>query len=443
MSDDWLKRAEAACALEVRRLIAPTEARLLLSLVAAIGGVSMALVAARLSSAFAERPTLRSLWALIAVFTVVGFFAALAWTARRARARIRAEIGRAARRPGARACTRCGEGFSEVTVPSRRRCAQCGAQLLHLHGMCVVQIDDAALQRARWRGAVRRRLRHVAPARLLAPPLWLGIATMALAMLWVAGAALAGTLGPDSLGGGAPMASLSETTDVAQDGVARARGVVDSGGPVGAATRPRAPIRVATQILARVGRGPYFSPGVIARVSEGRAFVVFADGDTAWVGPGALLAPELVPGDALEVYRAGRFVSGRLEAQNGAAVRVGGRWTSLSQVRVRLDARRGSGDARGFQVSGDAWVEAQRDSRWRPGVVVGVQGSRTRVVFADGVERWLPYTAVRPQRLDPGTWVLVEERPGRWIIGSRVGHALAIVGTDGRRGWTAVSRVLR
>jgi len=223
------------------------------------------------------------------------------------------------------------------------------------------------------------------------------------------------------------------------DGVARA-----SGGAAGPATRPFAPAELGTQVFARRPGDAHLYLAAIVEVADGRARVVYADGESAWVGRRGLRSPEIAHGDAVEVWRGGRWRRGTVRGRRGPAVYVDDTWTSASRLRVRVDAEHQRGEGRAGHVAEDAWVEARgADGAWRPGVRVGVDGPTIQVALADGQASWLEWARVRAQGIGPGARVRLEGDPRRWIVAARIGHAVALVDGGGRRRWTSVARVRR
>lgn len=357
---------------------------------------------------------------------------------RRARARVAAEVDAVRARAVSAACPRCGASLEAGRAAGRRRCAACRAELLEVDGVRIVAAGSPALRRARWQAAVRHQLRHVRR------PTGLG----ALGGFAIVGLALSLLTGSARLAGASalPMplldTALGDSEEEApREGTARARG--DDGANAGLATRPNAPAWIGTQALARRDGGVWHQLAAIVRVRDGRALVVFADGDVAWVRADGLLAPELAVGDAVEHWDGDAYVAGEVEDRKGPALLVSGRWTSASRVRVRLDAAHARGVGRLSELTVDDWIEVATADGWRPGVRVDAEGLSQRVVSSDGVERWVDHERVRGQRIGPGTPVEVDGRPGRFLVAARVGHALAVVDERGARRWTALSRVRR
>lgn len=77
------------------------------------------------------------------------------------------------------------------------------------------------------------------------------------------------------------------------------------------------------------------------------------------------------------------------------------------------------------------------------GVVTAVTGAQLSVLYADGDTETLASDAVLPDRLMPPVQgeALVEGAYVPVTIEHRVGHALGVVGADGRRWWTSVALV--
>jgi len=239
-------------------------------------------------------------------------------------------------------------------------------------------------------------------------------------------------------------ASPGVPREPAGDGVARAIGDGELGStPVGETTRRRAPLLIGTQVLASRAGGPYHELAVIVRVREHTAFVVYAEGSSAWVRARDVLVPEVAVADAVEMFDGVRFVPGIIRARLGSALLVDGAWSSVSRMRVRVDATHVGGEGRTSEVPPDAWVEARVDDAWHPGVSVDSIELRQRVVLGDGTGRWFGPEDLRPQQLGPGARVWVEGRDEPHIVAARVGHALAVVAPGGDRSWTSLARVRR
>ncbi len=422
---------------EAREILSPGQRDPLLALVMGTGVVTAAGIAWRAALAF-DGPSTGAIGVLAgALLAVGGLVGALVGTVRITRRRIAREVRQVYQRAGQLRCPRCAAALEDAS--EAHRCGGCGARLRCAEGLVIVGSPDPARRRSRWRAAAGHRLRHVRPTVALAPPLWLAAVGLTLALIVAGAHALGGAAGVV-----APAeASAGQARETPDDGVARARGVsVSADVPVGAPTRPRAPLHLGTQVLARMGRGPYYEFAVIVRVEDHRGFVVYADGDSAWVDAGGVLAPELASGDDVEVFDGVGFVPAVVRARVGSALLVDG-WTSVSRVRLRLDAAHTANAGRGSSVPAEAWVEALVDGAWRPGISVDSAGLRQRVVLGDGREVSLGHRSVRAQQLGPGARVLVDGRDAEQIIAARIGHALAIVGPDGTPGWTSLSRVRR
>jgi hypothetical protein len=213
-------------------------------------------------------------------------------------------------------------------------------------------------------------------------------------------------------------------------------------------TRRHAALSVGTQVLARREEALAYELAVIVRVDGARAFVVYADGRSAWIGERDVLAPELAAGDAVQAWNGSRFVPAEIVERVGPALRVlradGVRtWTSDARVRVRGDAMHARGEGIDSDVPSEAWIEARIDDAWRPGIAVWRRMGRVQVALSDGSAHWLDIDEVRPQRIGPGVRVRVDGWPRSVIVAARIGHALAVVDEDGTRSWTALSRVAR
>lgn len=428
----------------------------LLAAVASTGALTVVAVAWRLSAWFAGRP-----WALAAVVMatavlVVALIGGPLWAWRRAHARARRRVveARARRRSGR--CPRCRAPLLARALDEAgpRRCGACGAALLEARGLIVQRVSHPVWRARRWRAAAARRLRDqaIGLAPSLSPTLWLGAVVGSLGALFCTGALVGGAVGVPPRAMEAPLGRVRE---VPHHGTAHAQPIDDAALPPGPTTRPRAPLWVGTQVLARKGPGPHHQLAVVVRLDPPRAFVVYADGDSDWVRRGDLLAPELAPGDALELFDGSGYAEVELLERVGPALRVrrDGRaeWTSASRIRVRSDAAHARGDGLESEIPPGAWVEvpvtdaelAPGRAALRPGLAVesGVEG--LRVALSDGSARWVAVPEVRPQRVAPGARVWVDGWTAEAIVAARIGHALVVVDDDGVRRWTALSRVRR
>ncbi|MCB9598344.1 MAG: hypothetical protein H6719_36860 [Sandaracinaceae bacterium] len=441
MTEAFADEARRAWRFEARRLVAPADRSRLAALVLATGSVTVALVAQVMARRVAGADAL-GLAVSIALALGVALGLPLALT-RRSRRRLDREIAEARARAGSVDCPRCARPLLArgPDVVARRTCGHCAAPLLEAEGLLVVDLADSGHRAARWSAAARHRLRHVRPRRE-GPVLWFATSLLGLAVLAV-GARVAGVGA-----GSTPLLEMALGThaDRPIDGTARARNDDDEGSvlPVGPATRPRAPLWVGTQVLARRGAGPWHQLAVIVRVSPPSAFVVFADGDADWVGADGLLAPEIAVGDRVQIYDGRRYVAAAVTERLGPAVRADAVWTSMGRLRIRVDALHATGEGRESDVPLDAWVEAEVEpGQWRPGVTVRTEGLRRLVALSEGAARWFEHEEVRAQGVSPGAWVWTDDRRAPRLVAARVGHALALVDDRGDRGWAALSQVRR
>lgn len=445
-------RAEAAAAWahQSRRGVVPDGPALaLLAAVVGVGVTTLVAVGARLALLFAERPgALAVVLAVDAALVLLLVGGALrAW--RRAEARAAARVARARARRRSTRCPRCAAPLlaRSVAEVGARACGACGATLLEAWGLVVVHVSSPRWRRRRWRAAARARLGEPGRAAPSPSPVrWLGAVTVALGVLWSTAALVGGAVG---LPPRAVEAPLGLDREVPHHGRAFAQPVAEAGLPPGPTTRPRAPLWVGTQVLARKGRGPHHQLAVIVRVDAPRAFVVWADGDSDWVARGDLLAPELAVGDAVEVFDGAAYAAARLVGRVGSALRVRREdgtegWTDASRIRVRSDARHARGEGLESEIPPGAWVEVRvEEGAWRPGLGVASEGGRLAVALSDGSVRWVPADDVRRQALGPGMRVWVDGWSAPAVVAARIGHALAVVDPEGARGWTALSRVRR
>lgn len=448
LSDEALRReAERAWSEEARRAVMPPFASLfLLCVVVIVGALTLAGVAVRLSLLFEGRPlavttTLAvglALAAALVVVPVVGLVRS------RARARVAIASARGAR-TGA-CCPRCdapllARGDDDAGT---RSCGGCGAALLEAEGLLIVHASEPRWRELRWRASARGRL--ALPSSVpwqLSPSLWTTCTIAGLGVLWASAAAL----------GGAPPstveAPLALDRQVSMHGTARASSEAPSL-PAGASTRARAPLWIGTEVLARRGQEPYHELAVIVRVDVPRAFVVYASGASGWVRARDLLAPELASGDALEIAEGAGFVPVELVDRIGEALHVrradgSTHWTSAASMRVRSDARHHTGEGLDDEIPPGAWIEVRDGTVLRPALQVEASddGERAYVAFSDGSARWIDEDDVLVQGIGPGVRVWVDGASAPMIVAARVGHALAVVGADGARSWTALSRVRR
>lgn len=441
MNQRWAEEASEAWRVELRHVTHGGGRRATSAVVLATGVVAVIVIALRIALLFEGAGAAAPLGtAAILVLALIGI---PAWIVRRTRARIRASVADARGRAGSKACPRCGaphlaRGPDDV---GERACGACGASLLEAEGLVVVRIAIARHRRARWRAAARHRLRRVRDSAFLGPvPALAGVIT-ALAILWGVSSAVGSAVGvpPQTM-----ETSIGRSEEVPYRGTARARGEGETVSPPGSPTRPRSPLWVGTQVLARIGDGPFHQLAVVVRVDDDEAFVVYADGDADWLPRSALLAPEVAGGDEVEVFDGARWRRGRVDERVGPALRVDGRWTSLSRVRVRVDARHRMNEGREGSIPPGAWVEAEvEEGTWRPGIAIEAGDERLLVALGEGGFGWFDRRRIRAQAIGPGVRVWVDGRETEMIIAARVGHALAVVAPDGSRSWTALSRVRR
>jgi hypothetical protein len=443
-SEACAREARRAWFEQARRRALPPEPALLVALAASgVGAFTVAAVAWRSSALFEGRP--------LAATAVVAIGAALAiavlgvplvalrrgWvTALAARTSARSEVVR---------CPRC--AVERAPDEPGDRCAACGGALLGAEGLWIASSSDPHLRALRWAAAARARVGTSIRAR----PFWPFSSVLAITstlasvgVVWCTAALLGGTAAS------AVEAPLALDRQVSLHGTALASPPAAHDLPPGPPTRPRAPLWSGTQVLARRGSGPYHELGFVVRTERSRGFVVYASGGSAWLRGADLLAPELAPGDAIEVSDGLRFTPATLVYRMGTAFRVRlhdgtAHWTGAARVRVRSDARHTAGEGLESEVTPGAWIEARVGDVLLPGLAVGTSRDhmRTRVVFADGSFRWVPRRAVRPQRIGPGVTVWVEGADGPRIVAARVGDALVVVDEVGARSWTALSRVRR
>ena len=443
-------RAEARAAwdLEGRRSALPSLPEATLSAaVAVVGAGTVVAVGARLAMLFATRPAaLAGVIAVSALLTgllVLG--PALAW--RRGARRARALADEASRRRRNVVCPRChapilARGEEEAGA---RECGSCGATLLEALGLVVHDIRDPRWRALRWRAAARSRLGAAGDERSisLSPRAWLAATVLSLGALWATGAAVGGDLPPRTL-----EAPLGRAREIPHHGIALAQGEARAL-PAGPTTRPRAPEWEGTMVLARMDGGALHRLGVIVRVRDRRAFVVYADGDSEWLGRADLLSPEIADGDAVLMEDGSALVDATVIGRVGPAIELrlaDGRtvWTNASVVRIRSDGAHQRGRGAHSPIPPGAWVEAHAGAGvWRPGIAVGSDPSGLLIAFSDGTERWVRRDETRAQALDPGARVWVDGRGAEAIVAARIGDALVVVDPDGTRSWTALSRVRR
>ncbi len=434
----WRLEAAQAWESEARRLASPSwPSGFVLALVAPAGAFTVAAVGYRLAQLFEGRALAVVLTGGLAALLALALIAVPLVLARRRGREARARIAEARGKPVPERCPHC-----DGPLAGEARCA-CGARVAEAEGLSVVWTGEERWRRLRWRAAVRARLGGASRPGgewTLSPIVWTALTVLALGLEWSVAAALGGTP-PSTVE--APLAldrplSMHRTARASSEPSAR---------PAGSPTRRRAPAWVGTEVLARRDAGPHHELAVIVREDEGRAFVVYAGGGSAWVSSRALLTPELAPDDVVEVERDGRFADAVVLDRLGPAlrVRIGDdvRWTSAARVRVRSDAAHRSGEGLEALVPEGAWVEVREGREWLPGLEVDTArgGLRVLVVGSDGQARWAARDDVRPQRIEPGVRVRVEGAP--MIVAARIGHALAVVGPDGRRRWTSVATVGR
>lgn len=423
------------------RALPSPSARALLAAVAWVGAFTVAALTLRLGALFEGRLGALATLGLVGAALALALLLAPWWSLRRRR--VEAAHALAEARAGSRAsgCPRCGQALSEGG------CQQCGARVLEAEGLRIVFASDAEVRGARWRAAARAGLRAVArprPSWAFSSVLWTASTTSALVVLWGTAAALGGTA-PSALA-----APLALDRQVPEHGVARARDPLADVLPREPPTRPSAPAWTGTQVLAQRGAGPYHELAFIVRTERSRAYVVYASGTSGWVRSSGLLAPELAPGDALEVDDGTGFAPATLLRRVGTALRVrraDGRalWTSAGRVRVRREGRHARGEGLESDVPAEAWVEARVGDALLPGLAVGGSQDHARVlvVFADGTSGRIARAHVRAQAIGPGVALRVEGASGPRIVAARVGDALIVVDEAGRRSWTALARVSR
>ncbi|HJL17657.1 MAG TPA: zf-TFIIB domain-containing protein [Sandaracinaceae bacterium LLY-WYZ-13_1] len=449
-------RAEAEAAwtrVARRRHLPPGPSLSLLATVVLVGVATLTGVGARFAVLFDGRS-----WALTAVFLAdVGLAVLLLgvpftlWRAARSRARAAVEAARGRRH--ATRCPRCGAPLlaRDVDAVGARACGACDATLLEAGGLLIHDNEAPRWRALRWEAAAEARLgpapsEPAVASAALSPVLWLGAVVVCLGALWSTGALVGGAVG---LPPRAMEAPLGFEREVPHHGRAHAQPFGDAALPAGPTTRPRAPAWVGTQALARRGSGPHHQLAVVVRLDPPRAFVVFADGDSDWVRRRDLLAPEIAVGDEVEVFDGDDYRVAEVVERVGPALRVrdadgAERWTSASRWRVRRDARHLRGEGLESEIPPGAWVESRvGDGVYRPGLAVGSREDGLRVAGSDGGERWVPSDDVRPQDLAPGVRVWIDGWREPALVSARIGHALAVVGADGARGWTALSRVRR
>jgi len=446
------REARRAWEAEVARAVLPSAPRRALTLlVGAVGGLTLAAVSWRVARLFEG-------WAMALVAGIGVIFAvALSlgpwWVRRRLLAEGAERLSRARGERRSASCPRCGAPVlaRECSEAGERPCGRCGARLLEAEGLLVQHIAHPRWRRIRWRTAARLRLETRRPraAIALSPTLWLGSTGVALGALWLVGAQLGGVVGLPARAMEAPLGLDRQIPHRQLAGRALARADTPEP-PPGPVTRPRAPLWVGTQVLARQV-GALHQLAVVVRADPPRAFVVFANGDADWVHRRDLLAPELASGDALEVSDGARVVPATLLARVGPALRVeipgeGARWTDASCVWVRSDGAHRRGEGLESEVPPGAWVEAQvGPGAFRPGVAVDAREDPSSLLVAtsDGSERWIPRVAADAQQLGPGARVWVDGVSEGAVIAARIGHALAVVSPDGTRSWTSLARVRR
>ncbi|HEY8428293.1 MAG TPA: hypothetical protein VIL20_07960, partial [Sandaracinaceae bacterium] len=339
-SDDELRReARAAWEHEARRrALPPAPSLVLLAIVAAVGAFSAIAVALRVSLPFEGRAPAVAVTSALGIALAALLVLAPLGLVVRARRRARELVARAKEeRAGAR-CPRCDAPLTAGAPDGagRRDCGACGATLLEAEGLLVAHTSDAFFRVRRFRASARARLAAGRPPVALSPSLWIANTAAALGLLWATAAMLGGA--PPSI----VEAPLGLDRQVSLHGTARASSEAPAP-PAGAATRPNAPAWMGTLVLARRPPGPYHELAVIVRVEPPRAFVVYANGASRWVRARDLLAPELAPGDALELAEGAGYVPVELVERIGEALRVRRadgttQWTSAALVRVRSDA---------------------------------------------------------------------------------------------------------
>jgi hypothetical protein len=430
--DRMRAEAESAWREETRRVAIGTDtSALVLALAVLAGALTLALVSMRLASAGAIAASALGAALALAIGTApIAIVLLRVRGARRVieRARVEANVE----------CPRCAASIAAAAD----RCAGCDAILGREMGLVIAYTSDAAWRRRRLRAQARLRLRGLASGWALSPLVWISLSIVALAIVWasqksVEGGGLAAIpFGPDR------ESSMPSIAFAEPEGIAPP--------PPGPQTRPFAPLWVATLALARTERSPYHELAVIVRVDPPRALVVYASGGSRWVYARELLAPELAPGDAVEVWDGSRFQEATLRQRVGSAVRVRSpdgsqRWTSDANLRVRSDAAHRAGEGLESEVPPGAWVEARIGGVLRPGIAVDVtrEEDRLLVAMSDGTEIWIPQSGVRSQAIGPGVEVFVDGWPRPLLVAARIGHALAVVGEDGSRSWTSLARVRR
>lgn len=443
MIERWRAEAERAWRSAARARRWPSLAeRALLAAVAVASALAFAAIAARLALLGEVPGAIPVLGAALALLFAVGPW--IAWRA--ARRRAERDLGRArARRVGLR-CPRCEAPLlaHDSEHAGERDCGACGGRLIEARGLAIAGASDPEVREARWRAQALARIAPSPPPWSCSGRLWLAGAALGIGGLWGCAAAVSG---PGALR--APLGYVREVPRLSapRSAEGRASAAAEAELPSGRATRPLAPLWVGTQVLARKGDGSaWHHLAVIVRARGGEAFVVYADGDSDWVERRGILAPELARDDVIEVWDGARWVPARVRERVGPALRLegsGAEWTSAARVRVRVDAPHERGQGRRYEIPPGAWVEARLGEVWRPGLAVDQARRRLFVALSDGTRRWFHEDDVRAQQLGPGARVYLDGEPGTRIVAARIGHALAVVDDQGRRGWTSLARVRR
>ncbi|MGE0787415.1 MAG: hypothetical protein AB7S26_17210 [Sandaracinaceae bacterium] len=347
-----------------------------------------------------------------------------------------------ASRPPSASCPRCGIALGARSGASS--CEGCGGALTVARGLAIAPSRQEEVRGLRWSAAAARAL-GTRPRPLERSALaWLALTVMAIAPVFfvtrITSPRPAFTTMP--LGGGevAYQEVGGPGTAVASDAPSAPR----AEGPL---TRPFAPLQVGTQVLAReASASPWLRAAVIVRARGGRAFVVFADGTSRWVGRRDVVAPELAPGDAIEVSDGARYLAATVTERIGAAVRVTGGldgWTSAARVRVHERGHHRRGEGRSLRVGPGAFVEIAVGGALRPGIAVRSDGDERVVALAFGDEVRVASDALRPDAIGPGSRVYLDTSAERWIVAARIGDAIVVVDPVGQRRWTAIARVRR